>query len=74
MKTAGARSSNDKMQIQAIARAAVILRALEDEAVGLSLDQATLKPGAVDDTARIVAVLETEKFLITISRKGESYE
>ena len=39
MQAVGAQHLNDKTQVQVIARAAAILRALEDEADGLSLGQ-----------------------------------
>jgi DNA-binding IclR family transcriptional regulator len=58
-------------QVQVIARAAAILRALEDEAAGLSLGQIAQRVNLARSTVqRIVAALETEKFLIAASPNG----
>ncbi len=83
MKAVGARASNDKTQVkvqvngqaqsqvQVIARAASILRALENEAVGLSLGQIAQRVNLARSTVqRIVAALEAEKFLIAASPNG----
>jgi DNA-binding IclR family transcriptional regulator len=65
------RVTNDKSQVQVIARAASILRALEDEASGLSLGQIAQRVGLARSTVqRIVAALEAEKFLIAASPNG----
>ena len=54
-----------------IARAAAILRALEDEAAGLSLGQIAQRVNLARSTVqRIVAALEAEKFLIAASPNG----
>ena len=75
MKVIGARVLNDKpqgqSQVQVIARAAAILRALEDEAAGLSLGQIAQRVNLARSTVqRIVAALEAEKFLIAASPNG----
>jgi DNA-binding IclR family transcriptional regulator len=83
MKAIGARASSDKTQakapvqgpaqsqVQVIARAAAILRALEDEAAGLSLGQIAQRVNLARSTVqRIVAALEAEKFLIAASPNG----
>ena len=58
-------------QVQVIARAAAILRALEDEAGGLSLGQIAQRVDLARSTVqRIVAALEAEKFLIAASPNG----
>jgi len=58
-------------QVQVIARAAAILRALEDEAAGLSLGQIAQRVNLARSTVqRIVAALEAEKFLIAASPTG----
>jgi DNA-binding IclR family transcriptional regulator len=58
-------------QVQVIARAAAILRALEDEAAGLSLGQIAQRVNLARSTVqRIVAALEAEKFLIAASPSG----
>jgi len=57
--------------VQVIARAAAILRALEDEAAGLSLGQIAQRVSLARSTVqRIVAALEAEKFLIAASPTG----
>jgi DNA-binding IclR family transcriptional regulator len=80
MKAVGGRALNDKAeakatqsqsQVQVIARAAAILRALEDEAAGLSLGQIAQRVNLARSTVqRIVAALEAEKFLIAASPTG----
>jgi DNA-binding IclR family transcriptional regulator len=56
------RVPSDKNQVQVIARAAHILRALEGEDSGLSLGQIAARVGLARSTVqRIVASLETEK-------------
>ena len=68
MKTA---TSSEKSQIQVIARAASILRALEDEEAGLSLGQIAQRVKLARSTVqRIVASLEAEKLLIAASPQG----
>jgi DNA-binding IclR family transcriptional regulator len=63
--------ANEKNQVQVIARAACILRSLEDEAHGLSLGQIAQRVGLARSTVqRIVAALETEKLLIAASPNG----
>lgn len=75
MKAGGARASKAKSpvqsQVQVIARAAAILRALEHEAAGLSLGQIAQRVELARSTVqRIVAALEAEKFLIAASPNG----
>jgi len=79
MKAVGARALNDKIkarrqsqgQVQVIARAAAILRALEDEAAGLSLGQIAQRVNLARSTVqRIVAALAAEKLLIAASPNG----
>jgi IclR family transcriptional regulator, acetate operon repressor len=81
MKPIGGRGLSDKAeakaqphgqsQVQVIARAAAILRALEDEAAGLSLGQIAQRVNLARSTVqRIVAALEAEKFLIAASPTG----
>ncbi len=61
----------DKNQVQVIARAAAILRSLEDEAVGLSLGQIAQRVGLARSTVqRIVAALQSEKLLMSASPTG----
>src|SRR5271165_1026976 len=76
MKAVVGRAFNDKTeakgqpqsQVQVIARAAAILRALEDEAAGLSLGQIAQRVNLARSTVqRIVAALAAEKFLIAAS-------
>lgn len=65
------RPANDKNQVQVIARAAAILRALEDEPQGLSLGQIAQRVVLARSTVqRIVAALETEKLVIAASPLG----
>jgi DNA-binding IclR family transcriptional regulator len=63
--------ANDKSQVQVIARAASILRALEDENSGLSLGQIAQRVNLARSTVqRIVAALETEKLVIAATPNG----
>ena len=65
------RAPSDKNQVQVIARAAHILRALEGEDAGLSLGQIAARVGLARSTVqRIVASLEAEKLLIAASPTG----
>src|ERR1044072_5847226 len=65
------RAASDKNQVQVIARAADIMRALEGEDAGLSLGQIAARVGLARSTVqRIVASLETEKLLIAASPNG----
>jgi DNA-binding IclR family transcriptional regulator len=62
---------NEKSQIQVIARAACILRALEDENAGLSLGQIARRVNLARSTVqRIVAALASEKLVIAASPTG----
>jgi DNA-binding IclR family transcriptional regulator len=62
---------NDKSQVQVIARAATILRALEDESGGLSLGQIAQRVNLARSTVqRIVAALECEKLVIAATPNG----
>jgi DNA-binding IclR family transcriptional regulator len=62
---------NDKSQVQVIARAATILRALEDENMGLSLGQIAQRVNLARSTVqRIVSALETEKLVIAATPNG----
>jgi IclR family transcriptional regulator, acetate operon repressor len=62
---------NDKSQVQVIARAATILRALEDENAGLSLGQIAQRVNLARSTVqRIVAALECEKLVIAATPTG----
>jgi DNA-binding IclR family transcriptional regulator len=62
---------NHKSQVQVIARAAAILRALEDQATGLSLGQIAERVNLARSTVqRIVAALEAEKLVIAASPAG----
>src|SRR5262245_23365705 len=64
-------ATSEKSQVQVIARAATILRALEDEATGLSLGQIAQKVNLARSTVqRIVAALEAEKLVIAASPTG----
>lgn len=61
----------DKNHVQVIARAATIMRALEQETHGLSLGQIAQRVGLARSTVqRIVAALESEKLLIAASPNG----
>jgi DNA-binding IclR family transcriptional regulator len=63
--------ANDKSQVQVIARASTILRALEDENKGLSLGQIAQRVNLARSTVqRIVAALETEKLVIAATPNG----
>src|SRR5262245_29312050 len=63
--------TNDKSQVLVIARAATILRALEEENAGLSLGQIAQKVNLARSTVqRIVAALETEKLVIAATPNG----
>jgi len=67
IQTAG----SEKNQVQVIARAARILRALEGQDEGLSLGQIAQRVGLARSTVqRIVASLEHEKILIAASPNG----
>jgi len=62
---------NDKSQVQVIARAATILRALEDENAGLSLGQIAQRVNLARSTVqRIVAALECERLVIAATPNG----
>jgi len=62
---------NEKSQVQVIARAASILRALEDENGGLSLGQIAQRVNLARSTVqRIVSALEAEKLLIAATPNG----
>lgn len=70
-KLPGVEKNQEKSQVQVIARAASILRALEDTATGLSLGEIALKVGLARSTVqRIVAALETEKLVVAASPAG----
>ncbi len=63
--------AGDKSQVQVIARAAAILRALEGEPAGLSLGQIAQRVALARSTVqRIVAALAAEKLLIAVSPTG----
>ena len=63
--------TNDKSQVQVIARAATILRSLEEESTGLSLGQIAQRVNLARSTVqRIVAALETEKLVIAATPNG----
>ena len=65
------RQASDKNQVQVIARAAHILRALDGEDAGLSLSQIAARVNLARSTVqRIVASLEAEKLLIAASPTG----
>jgi DNA-binding IclR family transcriptional regulator len=62
------RIANNKSHVQVIARAASILRALEEEAAGLSLGQIAQRVNLARSTVqRIVAALQAEKLVIAAS-------
>jgi DNA-binding IclR family transcriptional regulator len=64
-------TSSDKSQVQVIARAATILRALEEENAGLSLGQIAQRVNLARSTVqRIVAALESEQLLIAATPNG----
>jgi DNA-binding IclR family transcriptional regulator len=61
----------DKSQIQVIARASAILRALEDESEGLSLGEIAKRVNLARSTVqRIVAALDAEKLVMAASPAG----
>lgn len=61
----------EKSQVQVIARAAAILRALEHEPMGLSLGQIAQRVGLARSTVqRIVSALETERLVAAASPGG----
>src|SRR5689334_69034 len=65
------RLPNGRSQIQVIARAMAILRALENQAAGLSLGQIAQRVNLARSTVqRIVAALEAEKLVIAASPAG----
>jgi DNA-binding IclR family transcriptional regulator len=69
--TAQSTGTPDKSSVQVIARAASILRALEDAAPGLSLGQIAQRVNLARSTVqRIVSALETEKLVIAASPQG----
>ncbi len=64
-------ASSDKNQVQVIARASTILRALEEENTGLSLGQIAQRVNLARSTVqRIVAALECEKLVIAATPNG----
>lgn len=64
-------ATNGKSQVQVIARAATILRALEAENAGLSLGQIAQRVKLARSTVqRIVSALETEKLVIAATPNG----
>jgi DNA-binding IclR family transcriptional regulator len=73
-RPAGTRATDktqEKSQVQVIARAASIMRALEDTTTGLSLGEIALKVGLARSTVqRIVSALETEKLVVAASPAG----
>ena len=63
--------TNERSQVQVIARAAAILRALENENAGLSLGQIAQRVNLARSTVqRIVSALETEKLVIAATPNG----
>src|SRR5271169_4535784 len=63
--------THDKSQVQVIARAAAILRALEEQSAGLSLGQIAQRVNLARSTVqRIVAALAAEKLVIAASPAG----
>ncbi len=61
----------EKNHVQVIARAASIMRALEDTTTGLSLGEIAIKVGLARSTVqRIVAALESEKLVVAASPVG----
>jgi DNA-binding IclR family transcriptional regulator len=70
-RRAGGERNQDKSQVQVIARAAAILRALEEQPAGLSLGQISQRVALARSTVqRIVAALAAEKLLIAASPTG----
>lgn len=64
-------AGSEKSQVQVIARAATILRALEEEKTGLSLGQIAQRVNLARSTVqRIVAALEREKLVIAATPNG----
>jgi DNA-binding IclR family transcriptional regulator len=64
-------ASSEKNQVQVIARASTILRALEQENAGLSLGQIAQRVNLARSTVqRIVAALECEKLVIAATPNG----
>jgi DNA-binding IclR family transcriptional regulator len=64
--------TNEKSQVQVIARAAAILRALENESAGLSLGQIAQRVDLARSTVqRIIAALEVEKLVIAATPNGK---
>jgi len=64
--------TNEKSQVQVIARATAILRALEHENAGLSLGQIAQRVDLARSTVqRIIAALEVEKLVIAASPNGK---
>jgi DNA-binding IclR family transcriptional regulator len=64
-------TTQDKTQVQVIARAAAILRALEDQPAGLSLGQIAQRVNLARSTVqRIVGALAAERLLIAASPTG----
>src|SRR5215472_7509010 len=75
MKRTDQRNANErggeKSQVQVIARAAAILRTLEDQPLGLSLGQIAQRVDLARSTVqRIVAALESENLVIAASPNG----
>jgi DNA-binding IclR family transcriptional regulator len=69
--TAQPAGTPDKSSVQVIARAASILRALEDATPGLSLGQIAQRVNLARSTVqRIVSALETEKLVMAASPNG----
>jgi DNA-binding IclR family transcriptional regulator len=65
------KGASEKSQVQVIARAAAILRVLEDQPSGLSLGQIAQRVDLARSTVqRIVAALEAEKLVIAASPNG----
>ena len=68
---AGLIPTDSKSQVQVIARAAAILRVLEEQEAGLSLGQIAQRVGLARSTVqRIVNALAAERFLISASPTG----
>jgi DNA-binding IclR family transcriptional regulator len=64
--------TTEKSQVQVIARAAAILRTLENENAGLSLGQIAQRVDLARSTVqRIIAALEVEKLVIAASPNGK---
>jgi DNA-binding IclR family transcriptional regulator len=70
-KIPGSDKNPEKNHVQVIARAASIMRALEDTTTGLSLGEIAIKVGLARSTVqRIVAALESEKLVVAASPAG----